>query len=152
MPMIPDADQQAIREHLEKELNGDVRLVLFTQAPRVVEVPGAGPDIAGEMSTHTRTLMGEIAALSDRITLEEHDAGSDEATTYGVDKAPAIALVGAQDYGVRYFGMPSGHDAAAFLADIIDVGNGATQLSEATREALAKLEHDVHLQVFVTPT
>ena len=61
-------------------------------------------------------------------------------------------MVGAQDYGVRYYGLPSGHDAAAFLADIVDVGNGTTQLSDATRDALAALEHDVHLQVFVTPS
>ena len=150
--MISDADKAAILEHLEKELAGPVQLVIFTKATSVVEVPGQARDTAAEMSVHLRELAQDIAGCSDQLTVAEHDIDSPEAVEYGVDKAPAIAVVAAQDYGVRYYGLPSGHDAAAFLADIVDVGNGTTQLSDATRDALAALEHDVHLQVFVTPS
>jgi alkyl hydroperoxide reductase subunit AhpF len=152
MPMIPEADQQAIREHFATALHGDVRLVVFTKAQSLIAVPGQGPDLAAEMSAQVCGLMTEIAGLSDHCTFEEHDIDSDVARDHAIDKAPAIALIGAEDYGVRYYGLPAGHDAAAFLADLVDVGNGTTQLSETTRDALAALEGDVHLQVFVTPT
>jgi len=155
--MISDADKQSLREHLAEHLTGDVRIVLFTKEQALVELPGQGPDIAGEMSVHARELAADLAECSDHITVAEFDIGAPEAVEYRVDKAPAFAPVHVQDgavtdYGIRYYGLPAGHDAAAFLADLVDVGNATTQLSAATQEALGALTTDVHLQVFVTPT
>jgi glutaredoxin-like protein len=52
---------------------------------------------------------------------------------------------------VRYFGVPSGYEFAGFLEQLIDVGNGATDLAERTKQALRGLAKDVHIRVFVTP-
>ena len=152
MSLLSERDKAEVTKHLAEHLRGPVTLVLFTTGRRLVELPGQGPDIAGEMSEHARALAADLAECSPQLTVQEHDLGSPEAVQYQVDKAPAFALVGAQDYGIRYYGLPAGHDAAAFLADLIDVGNGSTALAQATRDALAALPGDVHLQVFVTPT
>jgi glutaredoxin-like protein len=53
---------------------------------------------------------------------------------------------------VRYFGIPAGYEFARLLEALFDVSSGSTDLSEATRRALRGLNHDIHLQVFVTPT
>jgi glutaredoxin-like protein len=57
-----------------------------------------------------------------------------------------------RDYGIRYFGIPSGYEFSSLIEDIMMVSSGQSGLSAATKEVLANLEKPVHLQVFVTPT
>ncbi|HEX9246577.1 MAG TPA: glutaredoxin, partial [bacterium] len=71
---------------------------------------------------------------------------------YGVDRVPAIVVLGARDYGIRYYGLPGGYELATLLDIIVDAGRGAADLEAETRAAVAQLPADVHLQVFVTPT
>ena len=52
----------------------------------------------------------------------------------------------------RFFGAPAGYEFTTLLEDILEVGGGGSQLSEENRTAVAGLEGDVHIQVFVTPT
>jgi glutaredoxin-like protein len=123
------------------ELAGPVRLVVFTH-------PEA------EHSAETRQLVEEVAALSERITVEVFDlqADPDKAAELAIDKAPAIAIIGAQDYGVRFYGVPAGYEFTSLMVGIRAVAAGTPELEEATLEALAGLETPVHIQVFVTPT
>jgi len=53
---------------------------------------------------------------------------------------------------VRYFGIPAGYELSTLVEDLIDVSKGTTNLSDRTREALATVDQDLHIQVFVTPT
>ena len=71
---------------------------------------------------------------------------------YGVDKIPATAVVGAKDYGIRFYGIPLGYEFGAFLSAIQDVSRGTTDLAPESRTALAELAQPVRLQVFSTPT
>ncbi len=48
--------------------------------------------------------------------------------------------------------MPAGYEFATLIEVIIAVSRGSTTVTEETRAALAQVSHDVHLQVFVTPT
>lgn len=141
MTMLKEKDRQTIQGWFEK-LRDPVRLVLFTQENEC------------EYCQETRGMAEEIAALSDKISLEVYDLVADEAQAkqYGIDKIPAIAIVGAQDYGVRFYGFPGGYEFTTFVEDMIDVSTGEHGLSEATLQALAQLTTPVHMQVFVTPT
>jgi alkyl hydroperoxide reductase subunit AhpF len=60
----------------------------------------------------TRALTQEMAALSDKITTEVYDFQKDaaKAKELGIDKIPAIAVIGKKDYGVRIFGIPYGYE------------------------------------------
>jgi alkyl hydroperoxide reductase subunit AhpF len=150
--MLSDADKEALTEVFADQLTRPVRLVLFTKAKSLIELPGQGPDIAGEMSEHATQLAAVMAECSPNITVEEYDIGAPEAVEYRVDKAPAFALVGERDYGVRYYGLPQGYEASAFIADLVDVSRGKSDLTDATVAALKLIDQDLHLQVFVTPT
>jgi len=152
--MLSDADKEALTQIFSEQLSAPVRLVLFTKQPSLIALPGQEeqPDVAAEMSVHARELAAAMAECGEHITVEEHDIGSPEAVEYRVDKAPAFALVGARDYGVRYYGLPHGYEASAFIADLVDVSRGTSDLSPATVAAIKLLDEDLHLQVFVTPS
>jgi len=142
MPLLQDKDKEAVKAQLQEELVNPVRLVNFTQA------------LECQFCAETRQLVEEVAALSDKIEVEVYKFAIDKEKVeeYGVDKIPAIAVMGEKDHGVRYYGIPSGYEFSSLIEDIIDVSKGEVELLPATREALAGITEPLHFQVFVTPT
>jgi glutaredoxin-like protein len=102
----------------------------------------------------TRELIEEVAALSDRLSVEVYDFVNDKAVAdeLGIDKIPAVAIVGAKDYGIRLYGIPAGYEFGSLIEDIRLVACGDSGLSPETRKMVAKLTKPVKLQVFITPT
>ncbi len=141
MALLKEKDRRTLEEWFQK-LKSPVRLVVFTQEHEC------------EYCQETRELAEEVAAVSPKIAVEVHDfvAEDDLARQYGIDKIPAVAIIGEKDYGVRYYGFPGGYEFTSFVEDILDVSTGEHGLSEQTLRELARLDRPVHLQVFVTPT
>jgi len=141
MPILSPSDAARVREMLAG-LPNPVRLVFFTQT------------LNCETCEPTKQILGELAELSGQITVEEHNflLEGDLAATYRIDRVPAIAVVGAQDYGIRFLGIPSGYEFMSLLDAIQMVSAGNSGLNEASRAMLAGLESPLALQVFVTPT
>ena len=150
MPLLNDQDTAFLRKRFAEDMVDDVRLVFF--APSVGGLALPGEDY--EMVEYTRQILKEIAGLSDRVLLEEHSLVSEAglAAQYGIARTPATAVVGAQDYGVRFYGMPGGYEFVTLIDVILDVSKGRAPISAQTASALAALPGDAHLQVFVTPT
>jgi glutaredoxin-like protein len=150
MPLISEEDQIFLKDKFAKDLVNMVNVTLFTQGESPLSVPG--PECA--YCKDTRQLLEEISALSDMIGLDIQDfvADSDEAKRFGVDKIPAIIVEGTAGGRVRYFGIPAGYEFGSLIEDIVDASRGTTKLSPDTKAALQKLDKDVHIQVFVTPT
>jgi glutaredoxin-like protein len=141
MTLLNDEVLEQVKKELA-DLAGDVRLVVFTQ------------DFECQFCKETRQLAEELASVSDQITVEVYDfvEDKDKADALGVDKIPAIAVIGAEDYGVRFYGIPSGYEFTSLLQALKTVASGESMLQEETQVALAALEDPVHIQVFVTPT
>jgi len=143
MPLMDQETQNQVR-NLLSAVTSPVTLKLFTQ------------EFECGYCKETHQIAEEIAELSDHVTLEVHDLVSDsaEAETYRVDKIPAIAVLGedGQDYGIRFYGIPSGYEFTSLLESILMVGTQQIDLSKSTLDYLARLDKPVHLQVFVTPT
>jgi glutaredoxin-like protein len=142
MSLIGQKDAEHLKEEFSEKLAEPVRLVMFTQ------------EFECQYCRETRQLVEEVAALSDKIEAEIYNfvIDKEKAEEYNVDKIPAIAVIGAKDYGVRFFGIPSGYEFTSLIEDIITVSQGDSGLSAATREAIAQITEPVHIQVFVTPT
>ncbi len=145
MALLSDKD----REYLINEfhtLAQPVKLVVFTAA--------RGCDFCKE----TRQIAEELAVLSDKISLEvfDRDANADEVARYGVDKTPALVVMRGgdtpKDFGIRYYGIPSGYEFSSVVQDILMVGRGASILSDEAKAWAQGLTQPVHMQVFVTPT
>ena len=139
--LLPDKLSELAREELAVLAN-QVTLVVFTQE---FECRSCGEN--------TR-LAREVGALSDKIKVEVFDFKRDKRAVeeYGIDKIPAIAVVGERDYGVRFFGVPGGYEFRAFLDAVKQVSKGESDLSEAGKIALKRVDRPVRVQVFVTPT
>jgi len=137
------------RQHLIKEfeaLKNPVKLLMFTQ------------ELECQYCRETRMIAEEIAELSDSISLEVYNFVTDKevAEQYEIDKIPAIAVLRDDDkpvdYGIRYYGIPSGYEFSSIIEDVMMVSQGESGLSEATKTQVAELAEPLHLQVFVTPT
>ena len=137
------------RQHLIKEfeaLKDPVKLLMFTQ------------EIECDYCRETRMIAEEVAELSDAISVETYNFVTDKevAEQYGIDKIPAIVILrddeGPKDYGIRYYGIPSGYEFSSLIEDVMMVSQGESGLSEATKKQVAALTKPVHFQVFVTPT
>lgn len=123
-------------------LPAPVKLVFFTQT------------FGCDTCLPARQAADGIAALSEQVTVEEHNLVLDheQVAEYGVEWAPALAVVGAQDARMRYYGVPEGYEIES-LVDAIEIAAGAgPTLTDDSLDALDALERDVHLRVFVTPT
>ncbi len=106
-----------------------------------------------------RQLLEEVAALHEHIGLSVYDLEADQeiAEKFHVDKAPAVVIAARdedeiRDLGIRFSGIPSGHEFGTLINDILLVSNRDSGLSEKTREYLKGLTQPLLLQVFVTPT
>jgi len=145
MSLFNQQDAQAIRELLAASITRPVQLALFVSTQSC------------EYCEPTRALADQLCALHDDLTLMVYDLQADagRAAMLGVDKAPAIVVLGGPeqtDYGVRFFGIPSGYEFASLLEAIRMVGSDSVELQPATRAFLAELTAPLHLQVFVTPS
>ena len=141
MAFLTEKDKQYI-QNLFENLKDDVKLIMFTQ------------EIECHYCRETKQLLEEVAAISDKITLTIYNFQIDQeiAEKYRIDKIPATIIEGKKDYGVRYYGIPSGYEFSSLLEDIVDVSKNESGLSEESRQMLAKVKSPMHLQVFVTPT
>ena len=102
----------------------------------------------------TRELVEEVASLSEKVSVEVFDFVDDKALadSLGIDKVPAVAIIGAKDYGIRMFGIPSGYEFGSLIESIKLVSEGKSGLSPDTKKMVAKLTKPVKMQVFITPT
>lgn len=153
MTFLNESDRVQIMEWFANEMTEDVRIVHFTYPDRLqassLQIPGQQIHYFRE----TVALLTEIADLSEKIELEIYDLDADAelASQFQIDKAPGTAMVAAEDFGIRYYGVPSGQVFSALVQAVIDVSNGDSRFREETSEELEKIDQDVHLQVFVTP-
>lgn len=150
MGFLSPEDAAVVRERLAQQLAGPVVLEFFTRRSRLV-VPGREPCA---LCKETEALLEELAALSDRLTLRVHDVDEEPevAEAFGVFGVPAIAVVGARDYGIRFFGIPAGLEFVPLLEAIIDASTGDSRLTEASRREVAGIPGPATIKVFVTPT
>jgi glutaredoxin-like protein len=141
MSLLKEDQQKKLKERF-KELDGNVKMVVFTQ------------EMECRYCEDTRQLMEDLASLSSKIDLEVYDfvSDADSVKKYKIDKIPATVIEGEKDYGIRFYGIPAGYEFVSLTSTIMAVSKGESSLSEETKAALKKLKDPVHLQVFVTLT
>jgi alkyl hydroperoxide reductase subunit AhpF len=154
MALISPSDQQKLRESFA-EMTRPVRLLFFTQT------------LGCDTCLQTRQILDELPPLSDRITIEEVNLilEPDRAKTYGVDRAPAVAIAyqdGSQDPAapeivwqdsrIRFLGAPSGYEFMSLVQAVLLAGGRGSRLSADSLKLIAAVNQRVTMQVFTTPT
>jgi alkyl hydroperoxide reductase subunit AhpF len=145
--LLSPADSEKLRDAFA-EMTAAVRLLFFTQTFGCDTC-----DVAQE-------ILNELPALSEKIAVEEVNLvlEQDQAKRYGVDRAPAIVLLGQDAAGglhdsrIRFLGAPSGYEFVSLVQAILLVGGRESSLQPASLEKLAGVHTPLTLQVFTTPT
>ncbi|MDQ7816719.1 MAG: thioredoxin family protein [Melioribacteraceae bacterium] len=138
---------EKLKTELQKQLSvltKNVKIVFFTQ------------ELECQFCKETRSILSELTEVSDKLSLEVKNFVIDksDAEKYGVDKIPATVLLdeSGKDYGIKFFGIPSGYEFASLLEDIKMLGTGSTGLPADLENDIKKIDQEIHMQVFVTPT
>lgn len=141
MALISEKDRKQI-EQIFQSLAESVRLVMFTQ------------EFECDHCNLTRQLLEEVSKLSQKLSLEVRDfvKDADLVKKYGIDKIPAIILLGDRDYGIHFYGMPTGYEFTTLIQDIVYVSQRDPKLSKEVMAELSKIDKTVHLQVMISPT
>ena len=147
MGLISTADQERLRKEFA-QMTRPVRLLFFTQT------------LDCETCPQTREILDELPVLSDKIAVEEANfiLEADKATKYGIDRVPAIVVLGQDESGherdskIRFLGIPAGYEFLSLINAIRLVGGGPPQLSEENRSRVALVDKPITMHVFTTPT
>lgn len=150
MPFLTEQDAKFIVERFAQNLGHDVTLEFFAPSREGLALPGQD----WETAEYARQILAEVVALSPKLHLQVHSvlAEPDAVSAFGIARTPATAIIGTQDYGIRFYGMPAGYEFATLIELIILVSKGQTPLAEDSRAVVSRLQDEAHIQVFVTPT
>ncbi len=143
---------------LDKQIVDQIREA-FAQLKEPVQILFFGSAQNCEYCAEIQQLLDEVVVINDKVSLKVYDFQADKnvADRYHVDKYPAL-VVAAKDgeqisnLGIQFSGVPSGHEFATLVNDILMVSNRDSGLSPAVRDFLKNLNEPLLLQVFVTPT
>ena len=123
-------------------LAAPVRLLFFTQT------------FGCDTCVPARRIVDRIASLSEHVTVDEFNLvlDKDAVQAYGIRRAPAIAVVGEADTGIRFYGVPEGHELISLVDAVLLVASRDSGLSDESRARLAEVDEPLDIQIFVTPT
>ncbi len=140
MIALGDRDREAVRDLLAGlERDVDLRLELGPAA-QPVTVIAAGEEI--DFGEETRSLAEAVAAESSRVRLSVVEAGN------GAGRFPRLTI----GERLRYDGLPFGYELSSLVYGILEAGRAEPSLSTESLAALADVDRDVEIEVFVTPT
>ena len=107
------------------------------------ETPGHGArDV--DFGAETVRIVEELSSLSDKVS---HRVGAE------ADRYPAVFIrPEGEEVGVRYDGLPWGYELGSLVGGVIEAGRRESSLRPESLEALARLDRDLTVDVFVTPT
>jgi alkyl hydroperoxide reductase subunit AhpF len=143
MTLFRPDEEQAVRDLLEG-LDRPVELALVL-GPEPEPLPGAR-DI--DFAAETRKILEGLVELSPNLSLTVQ-----EGPAFDVELYPAICVLPAgEDVGIRYYGLPWGYELTSVVGACIEAGRVDSSLSAESQAALAGLERDLSLEIFVTPT
>ena len=140
MGLLSAEDREYLAREFQEKLKAEVVLHFFRDGDEASEV--------------TQQILEELEGLDPRITVRRHSFPQDEDSVkrFAIDKAPAIVVARVdRDFGIRFYGMPTGYEFSSLVEDVIDVSRGEVDLPRDVLEELQELDSDVHIQVFVTP-
>ena len=142
MPVFRPEDEIQIRELLDA-LERPVDL-LVAHGPEETPLPGAG-DL--DFGAETQRIVEALAALSDTVTCRVEDEPD------GFERYPGVAVLPeGEDVGIRYYGLPWGYELGSLIGAVVEAGKRESSLAPESLEALAGLDRDLAIDVFVTPT
>ncbi|MCK5811606.1 MAG: thioredoxin family protein [Clostridiales bacterium] len=139
MAMIDDNSKNQIKTIFE-QLKEQVNVVLIVKKEEC------------ETCSDTQTFVTEMTDISEKLTLEVLDESDDKAKEFGVTMYPAIILLDKdnKDYGIKFYGIPAGHEINSFIMGLIEVSGAGEQLPEDVVKKIEAINKPIDIKVFIT--
>jgi alkyl hydroperoxide reductase subunit AhpF len=136
-------DEDRVRE-LFAQLERPVEL-LVAHGPGETPLPGAAREI--DFGAQTDRVVRGLAELSDAVSVRVEEQPP------GFDRYPAVSVQPeGRDVGVRYYGLPWGYELGSLIGAVVEAGRVESSLRPESLERLGALDHELAIDVFVTPT
>ncbi|MDA8193594.1 MAG: hypothetical protein M0Z53_06325 [Thermaerobacter sp.] len=139
--LTPDVEEK-VKEYLQA-LQQPVALEFYPRQGN------SGSDMVTE-------LWSEIAVLSPKLSVHTHSGGVTPVHPESADdleSAVTGVTVAGQATGIRFLGVPGGHEFGAFLETLVAVSTAKEpSIGSEVAGYLKDLQDPLHLYVFVTPT
>ena len=140
-------------------LNDDVRKMLgdiLKDMVDDVQVKLYVDTLACDTCTETNQLLSEMSEVNDKIKYELIDVKGDKSVgaIHGVTMYPTVVVLDqdGQDKGVRFYGIPAGHEINSLLAALVDMSGKELDLDQETIDAIKAIDTETDIKVFVTLT
>jgi thioredoxin 1 len=140
IPLIDESSREALKGKFQRELQDEVGLSVFI-----------GPDNK-EYCDFTVQLCEELNGLDSRIKPTVYQNTDGKATDLGITRTPTVLVGWDQGHKVKYTGAPVGQEAGGFIEAISLISRRDSGLHEDSKAKLQNIDHDVSIQVYVTPT
>jgi glutaredoxin-like protein len=138
-------------------LNDDIRKQLteiFTPIEKEVQIAFFSQESDCDSCADTQGFMTEMAELSDKLILSEYDFDKDQekAEQLKVEMVPSIVILDSEgkDYGIKFNGIPAGHEINSFITAILEMGGLGEELPVEILEEIKAIDKPVDIKVFVT--
>ncbi|MGB9789715.1 protein disulfide oxidoreductase [Thermotoga caldifontis] len=146
MPLLSERDTKYLKKTFEEQLKDPVKVLIFVDDPSECEYCDL-----------TKQVLEELSAIDGKIQLSSHHVKKEPelAKSYRVEMTPAIILLDSngQETGIRFYGIPSGHEFSTLIQDIIAVSsNKPVFFNEQQINQIRSINVPVRIRVFVTPT
>jgi thioredoxin reductase (NADPH) len=98
--------------------------------------------VSAELSEY----MGELASLTDLLSVEKADTSADDAS-----ELPFVEVCRADGMpsGLEFHGVPGGHEFTSFVLGLYNVSGPGQPIDDADRAAIAAVDSDVDVRVLV---
>ncbi|OQY42618.1 MAG: hypothetical protein B6227_01780 [Fusobacteriia bacterium 4572_74] len=99
------------------------------------------------------TMMMQLSTLNNKIKFIEYDLIKDSifAKKYRIDKVPGTTiLVNDKPTGVKFYGIPSGHEINSLLFALLESSGMTTPLENKLVDAIKQIDKKVNIKVFVS--
>ena len=111
-------------------------------------------DESNSKSIELRDLILDIADLDERVSAEIYSKGENIEIENEIhaDKYPVVALLdnNKKYSGVKFHGVPGGHELNSFILAIYNLGSAGQQISEETLNNIKKIDKDINIKVCVS--
>lgn len=95
----------------------------------------------GAKSRELRELLQEIELMSERITLTERNDSDERKPSFSINRSGT-------DIGVRFAGIPMGHEFTSLVLALLQVGGHPIKLDEAVIEQIRNLDGDYKFETY----
>ena len=138
---------------LNEELQNQIREFLSNMKDEVTFIFFASEKNC-ETCEQTKMLLSEISELTDKITFVEKSLENDKADAekYDITLAPSFVILDHEGKykGVKFNGIPAGHEINSFLSAVIDMSGVEFGFEQEIIERIKKIDKPVNIKVFVT--